>query len=362
MLDILRKNIGKGQVGQLFIPFAGAIGLCFLLLAASCSDDKAQTEPEDTSDTRPVDTNDTHGERGTDTLDKSCVPAQCASPGQCPTSISSLKGTAMLSNGEPLVGTVPVCIPVCVPATSDEQGVFEIVFEQCKSYDFAGGEEPLHMQLALPEGNYATYSVAFSPTQEEVSDQGPTDFEFDLGEHILYAVKHTGVSYSRSAGASVSHEGLSFTLAPGALVEAAWDSETKRVVDTPVDSKTIRVMKAPLDEWTPGFDHVELDALYFVGPFWAKLFEGVSFEVAADPSWSNGDTVEVYFLGEYSSSWGGEADYVYFDEDGACTATPTEHGHIGIGELGLCGTAVVKDEAISTPPLPRLGWIGFKKQ
>lgn len=366
MLDIHQKQAENGQIDKPFSRFVIAVALGFSLCAAGCSNEESEpgAQKDGSSDTQDLDTNDGDTESGseTDTTDNACHPEECTKDEGCPTFISSIAGRAILSSGDPLVGTVPVCIPVCVPATSDAQGHFEIAFEQCRGYDFSGGDEPLHMQLSLPEGNYATYSVAFSPTQAEVSDEGPTDFEMDLGEHVLYEVDHPGVPYSVSDGASVDHGGLSFTLAPGSLVEAMWDSETKQVVDTPVDSETIRVMKAPLEEWSPGFDHLGLDALYFVGPFWAKLSEGVSFTIAAEPSWSDGDTVEVYFLGEYSSSWGGEADYVYFDEDGSCTSSPTAHGHIGIGELGMCGTAVVVGGAVSTPPLPRLGWIGLKKK
>ncbi len=360
MLDIIKNWARRKDATGRLALFVTAAAVGFSLLASGCGDGDSQAQGPSSSDTSPLDTTT---QTETDTTEGACEPDECAGPpAACPTWISSLTGTATLSTGGPLVGTVPVCVPVCVPATSDEQGRFEIPFEQCRGYDFAGGDEPLHMQLAFPEGNYATYSVAFRPTQQDVSDTGPTDFEFDLGEHVLYAVDHAGVSYTGSEGAAVAHEGLSFTLAPGALVEATWDSQLKQSVDVPVESEAVRVMKAPLDAWEPGFDHVGLDALYFVGPFWAKLSEGVSFEVAAHPSWSDGDTVEVYFLGEYTSSWGGEPDYVYFDENGACTAAPTEHGHIGIGEMGLCGTAVVEDGAVSTPPLPRLGWIGLKKK
>ncbi len=287
------------------------------------------------------------------------------------TCIRSVSGKVVFDNGAPMQGDVQICVPSCMLVNTDENGDFvknlvEGSDLSCMNFDFISGINELHITLLQPNGTHADYSTSYAPTQEEVSDQGHNDVIFDVGTLILYELPAEGVPYNAQNGATVEMSGLSFEMPPGSLIAKDGD------IDKPVDKSTIKILKAPAD-WDAPFDEIGLDALYFIGPYWAELAKGgVPLHIDPPDGWTDGDIGVVYILSEAMMGLGASMGYITevtdqcANPDDPCPGCLSEDDplsdYANIGELTDCGTAVFKDGKVVTAPIPRFGWIGIERQ
>ena len=284
------------------------------------------------------------------------------------TCADSISGTVVIPNGDLEIVTVIVCIGVCFePITTDAQGHFEWHHPIGGDFDcipYAFEETPLHIELRVssaPEA-FAEYAFLTVPTQETVSDNGTDDFDLDIGELAVYALPEESATYTSADGAEIDLSGLTATIPPDGLIKQDGGEEIS------IDYKqAVRVFEAPLDEWTPPFADVPLSALYFMGPRWARLAgDGVPLTIDAPPGLEEGDEVPVYLLGSYGSDWGDpevsdDPDFLYVTPNGRCVNDTGEADldWTADGVFQPCGTATVENGRLTTPPLPRLTWVGL---
>ncbi len=307
----------------------------------------------------------------TDTDTDTDTGANCSDADPDTTFIKTITGQVLFGDGSPMEGKIQLCVPNCINADTDSNGDFTLPFNSCKLYGFAAGTDaPLHVTLVAPGGTHAVYSSAYAPTQDEVSDLGEDDLDFNLGTLTLYELPTSGVSYDATNGASVDMDGMSFELSPEALIAHAWDSETSEFSDNPVEEATIKVLKTPAN-WDAPFDEMGMDALYFIGPYWAKLAgSGTALTIEPPDGWSDGDTGTIYILGEALMGLGESMEYIAEasecpEPQPTCLECVNESDplaeHVEIGKMAGCGSAVFEGGKIVTSPIPRFGWIGIKK-
>jgi hypothetical protein len=217
---------------------------------------------------------------------------------------------------------------------------------------------------------YATYEYLATPSQDQISDEGPDDYTYDLGDLHLYKLptNASGV-YRPLTGANINASGFSLIMPADSLVK-----NDRNIGDVPItENQEIRIFKAPLDTWDPPFAK-NMDALYFIDPNWAKIAgDGVSVSIDAPSNWSDGDIGSLFLLGGYISNWGNpdvvdSAAYIYFkDVNGTPNCVNNNDGSIGDeeeiheGEFANCGKAVYDGGKIVTDPMPRFTWVGIKK-
>ncbi len=274
--------------------------------------------------------------------------------------LASISGRIFYDNETPAKGVrVNVCAPGCVKLTTDENGYFEAVVKKedeiCRPYDFSIDYEAIHVTVfSLEKNTYAEFIAGYEPTQQDISD----DCSYNLGKLSLYTLPKDGVSYTRQNGAGIDIAGVSFELEPGSLVENVLDDAGTEMVDKPIDEAVIKVFKAPLNEWNPPFNYIDLDAVYFIGPYWTKLAgEGVRLSIDPPEGWSEGDTGTFYMLSNYVP---GNLIARSGDRE-SCIWQGLMIDYVRESELAECGTAVVKDGKVVTPPIPMTAWIGLKK-
>ncbi|MCU0661536.1 MAG: hypothetical protein MUC50_04340 [Myxococcota bacterium] len=324
--------------------------------ALGCSGSSDDTDSTDSStDGNGSDTASGDTDTCTDEDCEPCDGSDCLEELPC---IFEVRGRIVFDDGKPMKGAVPICTPQCTVVNSDQYGNFvRSLGPVCTEFDFSK-DEGIHVTVMYAGGKHAMYSGSFEPTAEELGEGGV----LDVGTLTLYALPEPVATYTEAAGVSVDSEGLRFTLPPGALVELNYDG-SGNPLETAVEQVAMQVLRAPLDAWSPPFGkEVEPELLYFVGPYWGLLHEPVSVEVDAPASWADGTTVGVYMLGEYLSEWGGASDTIYRGEEGTCTSSGELSDYITVGEFARCGTATVEAGVLVSPPLPRLGWYGFKAQ
>ncbi len=278
----------------------------------------------------------------------------------------------VLENGiSPMVAVVVICIgPRCMtPAVSEADGSFRFEMpldagEPCEQIDFL--INPLHFEITAldsPEA-YARYAFLRSPDQGEISDRGEADYDLDLGTLSLYTLPNTGATYEPDTGLSASLEGVQLGLSPGGIVKHVDDE------DVPIaHPQDISVFKAPLDTWDPPFSEVDLSALYFISPRWAKTAGGgLPLSIEAPDGFQEGDEARFFLLGGYISEFGDasvrdRADFIYRNDEGACVNPPFSGTagwtEIPDGKFADCGTVRALNGRILTPPIPRFTWIGI---
>jgi hypothetical protein len=197
---------------------------------------------------------------------------------------------------------------------------------------------------------------------EDIKDQGESDYDLALGDLSLYALPEESAEYTPEGGVDLSLFGVEAAVLPSALVKFDGDDEV------PIThNQAVRVFEAPLNEWDPPFVNVDLGALYFLGPRWARLGgDGVSFSINAPLGFEDGDTAVIYLLGSYSSDWGDASvedvpDFMYLDADGNCVNDNAQSSltMVADGVFQACGEVTVEGGKIVTPPLPRLTWVGI---
>ncbi len=313
---------------------------------------------KDEEDTNSVDT-DSNTTSDTDTDTDGDLSGVC---------ISAITGRFLYDNGDPITDTNnQICNPNCSKLTPDANGVFTILTpgpnSDCRYYDFTELTKYIHIILRSSDGNHARYSVSYEPTTDELSDDGV----FDIGDLFLYELPSESVEYSASSGASVSLSDVSFELSSNSLLTKSFVAETSEVETIPVEQVTIKVFKAvPFDDWNVPFNYLDLDALYFIGPYWAQLKDGgIVIEIEPPSGWAEGDTGTLYMLGEYDN--GIEeifSDFIYQSTDNGnpvCVNDKESNEKLDVGHLGECGIATVTNGKVITTPIPRFGWIGIKK-
>lgn len=282
--------------------------------------------------------------------------------------LSTISGQVVIEGAASLPVSVIVCIGACFePISTDINGNFKWQLPIDGDFDcipFAFERTPVRMDFVVasaPEA-FAEYAFVTTPTQADISDLGDDDFDLDLGEMKLYALPDEAAVFSPASGADVSMFGLSYTLDKNALVKYDGDAETP-----PDHDQALPVFKAPLDEWNPPFVTTPLSALYFLGPRWARLAgDGVPLTIEAPTDLSDGDEVTVYLLGSYTPAWGDETvtdrpDFIYVDTEGHCI---NDNGALDLewveeGVFQACGRVTVQNGRITTPPIPRLTWVGI---
>lgn len=283
--------------------------------------------------------------------------------GAAGTRISSIVGKIQTAAGAGWEGKLTICIPACIPLKTDKDGAFSLpVGTPYKIFDFDGVMAPFHLTILDSSGSYAAYGTTYSPNQEQVSDQGADDFEYDLGTLVLYELPEEKIPYTAADGASVDLSGVSFELPPESLIGREFDMEAKEFIDIPAEAAEIKVFKAPLDTWQPPFDDVGLDALYYIAPRWAKLAgAGVTLSIEPPAGWSEGDKGTLYILADDVPGLSEMAEYIATQKDGVCmTSTDILEKEPG-GELANCGTVEMVGGRLITAPIPRLSWIGISK-
>jgi hypothetical protein len=232
---------------------------------------------------------------------------------------------------------IQVCIPNCMTAPIEDSGDFCMEFVNCIPFDFEDGGE-LHATIFENAETHTRYTVAYEPTQDEVSDQGADDFVYDVGTLKQFELPVEAGEYTTAGGASISDlDGVSFELDPGDI-------------SCPEDAATcaVHAFEFPLDEWTPPFvpDDLALDVLYYLDPYLAEVSGGVVLNI--DPTsagWTGSDTGAVWVLGDFANA--------YFTDCGS--------GDLPLGHMESCVTASYQGSEIVTDPLPFLGWIGLVK-
>lgn len=301
------------------------------------NDSSTVIEPTDNSQTDEQEDSDTSKETGPD-LDCS----RC----QGPVCIVSFSGHILYSDGTPVVGekVAKICLPNCILINTDENGFFsqQMPFSTgCRAYDFDKDQTIDFDNLPLLDDQWVHYVAAYTPTQEQVSDEGPDDFDLYMGEHYRYPTPVESVQYTPSGGAAVNIAGIEFELAPGEIGDESHD---------------IRVLKFPLDEWVPPFvgnplleeSIEELDVLYYITPYWTEIVgtEGVVYKITPPEGWPEGENGKVYILGDFI--WGG--------------LDITEDTWAPIGQLYEWCDAKWENGKLVTDPIPRLSWIGLKRE
>ncbi len=287
--------------------------------------------------------------------------------------LASITGKVVFKNGtseapsDPVPVSIAVCIGVCFdPITTDDDGAFtwRLPLEgdmHCVPYDFAS--TPIHIDFRVPSAkeSYAEYAFFTYPTMADIADQGEDDFDLDLGDLALYLLPEESAAYTQDSCTSLSLFGVEATFPSDALVKQSGDAEV------PIDhEQEIHVFEAPLERWDPPFVDVELDALYFLGPRWARLAGGgVPLSIEAPPGLEEGETAPLYLLGGFTSNWGDASvkdtpDFMYLDGDGACVNDngQSDLARVDDGTFQNCGEVKVKNGRMVTPPLPRLTWVG----
>lgn len=302
------------------------------IMVAGCDAGGGSATDAGTGDT------DTNSDTEQDTeLDLDC--SECTSP----VCISTVSGLVLYADGSPVqeLAEVKVCIPNCCIATTDSEGEFEFVMPGgCRGYDF-DTDEALHLTVpAYSTDLYVQYIVAYTPTQAQVSDLSTDDFDLDVGTQYLHDLPTLTSTYTPASGASVDIDGAQIEVNPGELGDL--DLE-------------IGALRFPIEDWVPPFidnplleQTVEsVDALYFFTPYWTEAVAGAGLVYRIDPpdGWTEADTGKVYVLGDFI------LDYLYFPDE---TIAPR-------GEFVEWGDTTYQDGKLVTPPIPRLGWVGLKK-
>jgi hypothetical protein len=311
---------------------ATLVWIAVSILVVGCGGDDGSASDAGTGDT------DSSSDTDQDTeLDLDC--SECTSP----VCISTISGRALYADGSPVqeLAEVKVCIPNCCIVTTDSEGYFEFVMPGgCRGYDFAT-DDALHLSVpAYSTDQHVHYIVAYTPTQEQVSDLSPDDFDLDVGVHYFYDAPEQTSAYTPETGASVDLDGVQIDIQPGELGD---------------EDLEIGALRFPIDEWVPPFVDNPLleetvgsvDVLYFFVPYWTGVAEGTGLVLSIEPpdGWTEVDTGKVYVLGDFV------LDYLYFPDE---TIVPR-------GEFVEWGDTSYLDGRLLTPPIPRLGWIGLKK-
>jgi hypothetical protein len=178
---------------------------------------------------------------------------------------------------------------------------------------------------------HTRYTFGFEPTDDDfVVDQ-------TLGIRDLPRVEipDTGVGYTAAGGAAVDDlNGVSIDLAAGQLGE---------------DDVLIRVFEHPLGDALPPFvpDGVELDALFFLAPYYFAADPAATVEIDATiPGWTDGTEGVAYMLGDYTNS--------HFLQ---CPGAPAEN--VELGQLVECAPATTAGGVVTIEDVPLTGWIGL---
>jgi hypothetical protein len=326
---------------EIRFTWTALIAIASLLMAAAplgCGDDDGGGSSSDTD----TDT-DTDADTDTDSDTDSDSDGDCGASIDCsactgPVCIGAVTGHVEDQDGTPLPGQIQVCIPMCMNSPIDDDGDFCLEFAQCVGFDFEDGGE-LHATVFENEETHTRYTVAYEPTQEEVSDQGADDFVFDFGTLKQFELPIEAGEYTTSGGASITDlDGVSFELDPGDITCPGDDPDTCAV----------HAYEFPLDEWTPPFVHdgLALDVLYYLDPYLVEVDGGVVLHI--DPTaagWTGSDTGTVWVLGDFAN--------LYFtncgDED------------LPLGHMEPCVSASYSGSEIVTDPMPFLGWIALVK-
>jgi hypothetical protein len=237
----------------------------------------------------------------------------------------------------------------------------------CTIIDFSS--EWLHIDI-IPHENYhgfASLAFAVQPTQAEISDQGQTDYDLDVGPLSVFELPEESATYSPETGARVDLFGLSFEIPAGGLVKRPLGADE----DLPVENaQEIHVFKAPLDEWDPPFLTAKPDALYYISPRWAKLASpGITLSFEPPEGWNGGDTGVLRLLGRWSVGFEVDegpmtSEYMYRAADGLCINTDDKENHerMADGFMADCGSVEMTGGRVVTDPIPRLTWVAVAKQ
>jgi hypothetical protein len=296
-------------------------------------------------------------------------PKQDAGTGEA--CLGSISGR-VLENGETeMVAVMVICIgPICLdPVVTEPDGRFTCITtldapDPCVYHDF--NKERLHFEISAgssPE-RYARYAFVRHPTQEDISDLGPEDFDLNLGTLSLFALPEEGATYDPELGVRVDLFGIGFELGPGGIVKRVIDD------DEPIAHlQEIYVFRAPLDTWNPPFADTPLSALYFISPRWAKLADpGAPLLIEPPSGWMPADEGRLLLLGSYTSSYGDNAvrdrsSYIFRNADGECINTDETESfeRIEDGELADCGSVMTTGGQLLTPPIPRFTWVGISR-
>ena len=308
----------------------GGLALAVALGPAACSDDDADDDGAADADADADTDADADGDSDADTDGDADVCAGCEGP----VCLNSVSGRVLFEDDTPYAEqVVQICVVNCYTATTDAEGRF--AFEMptgCTAFDWSE-DEGIHITLfdvAGEEGDWTRYAASYEPEQGEISAQ----FDLDTGDHVYLSVPAAAATYTASGGATVDDaDGLSFTVPAGDLGDEDLD---------------IRVREVDPASWTPPFvpGDLALDALYFVGPYFASSEAGLQLEIDATAAgWSGADAGQVYLLG----------DFVYGEY------LQCGDGDVPIGHFTSCGAAAHDQGAVLTDPVPRLGWFGIAK-
>ena len=348
------------------------------VFAGACGDNESDASDQEStgqdtgtaSDTIPV----SDSGAGTDPGGTSDAGADAGGEEAC---LASITGQVLKNGTEVIAAQMVVCIgELCFnpPASTDADGYFLWEYprsdeEPCVSHDFR--EEWLHIQIFPAELeirlDYATYSFVRHPTQAEISNEGETDYNLDLGMLPLYELPEESATYDPATGASVDLFGLSFELPQNGLIKRPRATDE----DQPIEhQQEIRVFKAPLDVWNPPFVETKPDALYYIAPRWAKIADpGAQLTIEPPAGWVDGDTGILHLLGAWTSAYKVDegpmkSEYVYRDENGRCINTDDDSSveQVHDGFFTECGTAEMRDGRVVTSSIPRFSWVAISKQ
>lgn len=265
-------------------------------------------------------------------VDEVTVCESCPDDQVC---ISSVRGRLLLEDGTPATGVmsiVKVHLGVCYYLETDEMGYFEVQ-KGCFVVD-----EPFFIEVpsipAIDDGR-VRYVAEIFPTQEQISDEGPDDFELDLGTHYWWAKPAPTRSYTPEEGATVDESGVQFEIPPGALGTEPLD---------------VGVFRFPLEEWIPPFianpfstaTVAHADGLYYLSPYWQQVVgEGLVLTIDPPEGWTDVDTGTLYILGDWV--------WYYLELPGI--------GEVPVGEVVELGPITYEGGKLVTPPVPILGWL-----
>ncbi len=288
--------------------------------------------------------------------------------------IGSLSGQLVDQSGTGIEdeNALGICVEgPCIQLSTDTQGRFHweahiIGDKKYKVIDFENS--PIHV-IVDPRNleNIAKYEFLNIPTQEDISDQGEDDFHYDIGIIKLYELPNESVAYSAKSGASINLSDVTFDLDADSLLGETYDENLKELVDAPIQNATIKVFKAPLSDWDVPFSPGDIDALYYISPYWVRLKDqGISLTIEPPDNWTEGNRGTLFILGSFASDVAEASGYIYktSDSNGRCLADNCEacdYSTVKEGAFTDCGSVTFENGKLITTPIPRFGWIGIKK-
>ena len=218
--------------------------------------------------------------------------------------IGRVTGRVLDESGDPRPGSVQICpfaadYPAdafysCNNVSADADGIFSYVLAvggECRGYSEA---LEAMFDARIDTTDFVKYPSLYDPSAADLDGS----YSFDLGNLVMYAEPTEGVAYDNDSAIPtvLTFDDGTATVKPG----LADDREFK-------DGSLLAVRKFAVDgsEFLPFLpDDVDLDALYYMTPYFARNFIpaiAVSLD-ASELGWGSSQTGKLYQLGDLGST------------------------------------------------------------